>query len=146
MTLDSPSTAWSKGEVSWRCLAVTGPQSSPRMPSGPPTLLLPAGPRQTPGFPLLGLEQIGRGQDEDLADHVGLLLVAAHEPDHASPGRPLDDLGEARAHDLLELHPLLDHRRRPPTLQQRLLHPREPTPHHAHHDVVVVIGLRLRRP
>ena len=54
--------------------------------------------------------EIGRAEDEDLADHVRALLIAAHEADHRPAGRVLDDRLEALAHDLLEDHALLDRR------------------------------------
>ena len=56
------------------------------------------------------VHEIGRRQDEHLAHHVRILLIAAHEADHATAGRTLDDRFEARAHQLLKRDPLLDHR------------------------------------
>ena len=66
------------------------------------------------------VEQIGRVEDEDLAHDVGILLVAAHEADHSAACGILDHRDEALAHQLLELHPLLDHRVAAPALQQCL--------------------------
>ena len=60
---------------------------------------------------LLVVDEVGGGEDEDLAHQVGVLLIAAHECDDAAAGRQLDDLVEAMSHDLLELHPLTDDRR-----------------------------------
>src|ERR1700733_4097980 len=34
-------------------------------------------------------EEVGRVEDEHLAHHVRVLLIAAHEPDHPSTGRTL---------------------------------------------------------
>ena len=70
------------------------------------------------------LMEVGRSEHEDLADHVGVLLVAAHEPHHPPAGGRFDDRDEAVAHDVLELHALLDDRRRATALQQGPLHAR----------------------
>ena len=59
---------------------------------------------------LLVFEQAAGGEDEDLADHVGVLLVAGHEPDHAAVGGALDDALKALAHHVLEGHALFDDR------------------------------------
>ncbi len=37
------------------------------------------------------VEEVGGAEDEHFAHHVGVLLVAAHEADHGSSGRVLDD-------------------------------------------------------
>ena len=57
----------------------------------------------------------------------------------------LDDLLETTPHQLLELHPLLDHGGAAATLEQRLLDPREAAAQHAHDQVVGVVGLGPRR-
>jgi len=43
------------------------------------------------GRDLVLVDQIGGGEDEDLAHHVGVLLVAAHEADHRPAGRHQQD-------------------------------------------------------
>jgi hypothetical protein len=61
--------------------------------------------------------------------------------------RPLaPSITSADAHDLLELHALLDHRPAAPSLQQGLLNPRETSAQNAHNQIVVVVGLRTGRP
>ena len=72
-------------------------------------------------------DEIGRSQNEHLAHQVGMLLVSADEPDHPPARRTLAHRLKALTHHLLELRPLLNHRRTPPALQQHLLHAREPT-------------------
>ncbi len=71
-----------------------------------------------------------------------MLLVAAHEADDAPAGRMFDDRLETFAHQLLELHPLLDDGRAAPTFEQRLLDAREPPAQNADHEIVRVVGLR----
>ena len=73
-----------------------------------------------------------------------MLLVAAHEADHVPAGRNLDDLLEPRAHEILELHPLMNHRRAAAAVEQRLLDSREATAQHADDEVISVVGLRPR--
>src|SRR5512133_3123784 len=92
------------------------------------------------------IDEVGGVEDEDLAHHVGVLLVAAHEADHVAAGGLLDDRGEALAQELLELHALLDDRRAAPARQQRLLHAREAPAQQADHEIVLVVGLRSRGP
>jgi hypothetical protein len=46
----------------------------------------------------------------------------------------------------LELHALLDHRQTATALKQRLLNLRETTAQHTDDEVVLVVGLRARRP
>ena len=58
----------------------------------------------------------------------------------------LDDAGEALAHDLLKLHALLDDRCAAPAVEQGLLNAREAAAQHAHHQVILVVGLRPGRP
>ena len=53
-------------------------------------------------------EEAARGEDEHFADHVWVLLVAAHKSDHTAAGCALDDGFEALAHDVLECHALVD--------------------------------------
>ena len=44
------------------------------------------------------VEELGRGEDEDLTDHVGVLLVAPDmKPIHPAPGGVLDDLFSKRS-------------------------------------------------
>ena len=47
-------------------------------------------------------------EHEDLADHVGVLLVAGHETDDLTAGGRFDDVLEAVPHHLLEDHALAD--------------------------------------
>jgi hypothetical protein len=94
---------------------------------------------------LVVVDEIGRAEDEYLAHHVRVLLVAAHEADHLAAGGVFDDAGEAVAHHLLELHALLDHRRAAATVEQCLLDAREAAAQHADHQVVVEVGLRSGR-
>jgi hypothetical protein len=91
------------------------------------------------------LEQIGGSEDEDLAHHVRLLLVAAHETDHLAPRGLFDDGVEALAHQLLELHPLLDHGRSTATLAQRFLDPGVAAAQDTDDEIVLVVGLGLGR-
>src|SRR6202142_4761001 len=70
---------------------------------------------------LVVLDEVAGREDEDLAHYVGMLRVAAHEADHLPAGRQLDDLLEACAHELLELHPLLDDGVTAAAREQRLL-------------------------
>ena len=44
---------------------------------------------------LVLVDEIDRAEDEDLAHHVRVLLVAAHESDHPPAGRLFDHLLEA---------------------------------------------------
>src|SRR6202789_2673701 len=90
--------------------------------------------------------KIRRRQHEHLAHHVRILLVSAHEPDHASTSRVLDHSFKTSAHQLLKRHPLVDHRRPASTVKQRLLDPRKAAAQHTHHQVVLVIGLHPGRP
>jgi len=93
-----------------------------------------------------GARRRGRSaRDEDLAEHVGVLLVAAHEPDHAPARGLLDDGLEAVAHDLLERHPLEDHLMAAAGVAQRLLDAREAAAQQADDEIVLVVGLRARR-
>src|SRR6202035_1448413 len=62
---------------------------------------------------LVMVDEIRGSEDEHLAHHVRVLLVAAHKADHAPAGRMLDHSLEALAHQLLELHPLLNNRHAP---------------------------------
>jgi hypothetical protein len=71
------------------------------------------------------VDKVGRREDEDLAHDVRVLLVAAHEPDHPPTGRITNHAFKARAHEVLELHALLDHRLPAATVEERLLHARE---------------------
>jgi tetratricopeptide (TPR) repeat protein len=90
---------------------------------------------------LVAGDEVARSQDEHLADHVRVLLVAAHEADHATPGGPLDHALEALAHDLLERHALLDDGVAATALEQGPLDAREAAAKEADHEVVVVVGL-----
>src|ERR1700679_2844406 len=89
--------------------------------------------------------KIRRRQHEHLAHHVRILLVSAHEPDHASTSRVLDHSFKTSAHQLLKRHPLVDHRRPASTVKQRLLDPRKAAAQHTDHQVVLVIGLHPGR-
>ena len=71
------------------------------------------------------VDEIGRGEDEHLAHHVGVLLVATHEADHPPAGRTLDHRREALPHQLLKLHALLNNGCAATPFEQRLLHARE---------------------
>ena len=55
--------------------------------------------------------------------------------------RGFDHGFEPPAHDLLELHPLVDDRRAPAAVQQCLFHTREAAPEHADDEIVLEIGL-----
>src|ERR1700690_1577151 len=77
------------------------------------------------GRNLVIVHEIGGREDEDLAHQVRVLLVAAHEADHPLARGVFDDLRESLAHDLLELHALLDHRLAAAAREQRLLDARE---------------------
>jgi len=88
-------------------------------------------------------DEIGRVQHEHLAHQIRLLLVAAHEPDHPAAGRLFDDLFEALAHQLLELHPLFDHRRAAAALAEGLLDLGVAAAQDADDEIVLVIGLCL---
>jgi len=94
---------------------------------------------------LVVVDEVGRGEDEHFAHHVGLLLVAAHESDHALPGRILDHGLKALAHDFLEPHPLIDHGRAATTIEQRLLNAREPAAQNTHHQIVLKVRLSAGR-
>ena len=59
------------------------------------TRLLLSGRRASLGGQLIIVDEIGRSEDEHLAHDVGMLLIAAHEPDHPPPCRFLDDGLEA---------------------------------------------------
>ena len=72
-----------------------------------------------------------------------MLLIAAHEADHRPARSLLYDADEALAHQLLELHALLNDRRAPAALQKRLLDTREAAPQHA--DDQVILEVRLAR-
>src|ERR1700733_6895285 len=91
---------------------------------------------------LVEFDEVGGREDEHLAHHVRVLLVAAHKADHPTAGRALDHGLEAIAHQVLELHALPNDRRAPPPLQERLLDAREPPAEHAYNQVVLVVGLR----
>jgi hypothetical protein len=69
---------------------------------------------------LVLVDEIGWREDEHLAHHVWVLLVAAHEADQPPAGRVLDNRLKAFTHQLLKLHPLLDYRRAASSLQHRL--------------------------
>jgi hypothetical protein len=72
-------------------------------------------------------------------------LVAAHEANHLAARGPFDDLFEALPHQLLKLHPLFGHRRPPAAIAKRLLDLGVATPKDADDEIVLVVGLRLRR-
>ena len=74
------------------------------------------------------VDEVGRGEDEDLAHQVGVLLVAAHEANHPLVRGIFDDPGEPFTHDLLELHALLDHCLSTATRKQCPLDLREASP------------------
>jgi hypothetical protein len=78
---------------------------------------------------------VGR-EHEDLADHVGVLLVAGHEADDLAAGRAFDDVLEALAHDLLEGHALADEVIAVTTFEQGLLHARQVAAEQADDEVV----------
>jgi hypothetical protein len=88
-------------------------------------------------------DEVAGGEDEDFADHVGVLLVAAHEPDHAPVGSMFDDGFEALAHDLLERHALVDHGLAAPAFVKRLLDAGEAAAQEAYDEVVLVVRLGL---
>jgi hypothetical protein len=44
------------------------------------------------GRKLVFVDEVGGSEDEHLAHEIRVLLVSAHEPDHATPGRRFDDL------------------------------------------------------
>jgi hypothetical protein len=50
-------------------------------------ILTPPSTLRTARGDLLLIDELARSQDEDLAHHVGMLLIAAHEADHAPTGR-----------------------------------------------------------
>jgi hypothetical protein len=54
------------------------------------------------------VHDVVRGEDEDLADHVRVLLVSGHEADDPAAGGLFDHVLEAFAHDVLEGHALAD--------------------------------------
>ena len=76
----------------------------------------------------------------------GCCWLPLMKPITRRPVATLDHRLEALAHHLLKLHPLLDHRPTSAALQQRLLHAREAPAQQTRHQVVLVIGLRARRP
>lgn len=86
-------------------------------------------------------DKISWRENENLAHHVWVLLVAAHEPDHWPTGRILDDGLETLTHQILKGDSLLDDRSPPPAFEQRLLNAREAAAQHADHQIVLVIGL-----
>ena len=99
---------------------------------------LPAG---GPGVISVSLKRLLGGEDEHLADHVRVLLVAAHEADHVATRGVLDDRLEALTHHVLEGHPLVDHGRSASAIQKRLLDRGEAAAQHPDDDVDVVLGL-----
>src|SRR6188472_3667101 len=118
---------------------------APRAPLGTVTLRVLTGAGFGAGANLLLLEEVCWAQHEDLADHVRILLVSAHEPDHRASGGVLDDRLETLSHDLLKRHPLVDDRTAAVAVKERLLDPCESAAQHADHQVVVVVGLGLGR-
>jgi hypothetical protein len=86
------------------------------------------------------------GEDEHFADHVGILLVAGHEADNPTAGRPFDDLFEAGSHDVLEGHALADDVVAVAALEERLFDAREATAQQADDEVVIDVGLGLSGP
>ena len=101
-----------------------------------PTPLLPVRCGPIFGGELVLADEVGGPEDEYLAHQIGSLLVSAHEPDHPAPGRVFDHALKALAHEVLELHPLLDDRRTAAALEERLLHPGEATTQQADDQVV----------
>src|ERR1017187_10608833 len=93
----------------------------PRGPCVTPCLASVARRRRPVVRDLVLRDEVGGGEDEHLAHQVGVLLVAAHEADHPTSCRVFDDRGEPYAHDLLELHALLDDRVSAPAVQEGLL-------------------------
>src|ERR1700677_4071602 len=71
--------------------------------------------RPTAGRDFVLAHEIRRREHENLAHHVRILLVSAHEPDHPSTSRVLDHSFKTVAHQLLKRHPRSDHRRPAPT-------------------------------
>src|ERR1700733_11332795 len=98
------------------------------------------------GGKLVGLDEVGGREDEHLAHHVRVLLIAAHKANHPTTRRALDHRFEALPHQLLKLQALPNDRRAATALQQRLLDAREPPAQHAHNKVVLVIGLHAGGP
>ena len=82
-------------------------------------------------------------EDEDFADHVGVLLVARHEADHRAPRGIFDDLCEAFSHDVLEGHPLADHVVAVAAVAERLLDPGEAAAQQADDQIAIDVGLGL---
>ncbi len=76
----------------------------------------------------------------------GLLLVAAHEADHAAAGRALDHRRSKRSR-ISSWNSIrwLDHGGSAAALEQRLLDAGETAAQHAHDEVVLVVGLRAGR-
>ncbi len=87
------------------------------------------------------VNKVGGSENEHLAHQVRVLLIAAHESDHPSAGRILDDPSKPLAHDLLKRHALLNDRLAAPTVEQGLLHPRETAAQDAHHQVALPVSL-----
>jgi hypothetical protein len=87
------------------------------------------------------VHDVVRGEDEDLADHVGVLLVAGHEADDPAAGGLFDDLLEAFAHDVLEGHALADDVLAVAALEQGLLDARETASQQADDEIVADVGL-----
>lgn len=71
---------------------------------------------------------------------------AAHEANYPLARGAFDDLRKPLAHDLLELHALLDDRVAAAPREQRLLDAREAPSQHTHDQIVLEVGLRAGRP
>ena len=93
------------------------------------------------GCEIVSIKKIARGEDENLAHDVGLLLIAAHEADHLSAGRVLDHGGEASTHEAPEYHAPFDHGRGASTFKQRLLDAGESAAQHADDEIIRVVRL-----
>src|SRR6185503_16811451 len=87
------------------------------------------------------VRDVVRRQDEDLADHVRVLLIAGHEADNSATGGLLDDLLEALAHDVLEGHALADDVLAVAALEERLLNTGEAATQQADDEIVADVGL-----
>ncbi len=97
--------------------------------------------RSRPQMPGLAGGQIGGIEDENLAHHVRVLLVAAHEADHPAAGCIFDDLLEALAHQLSGTAGAVRSRLPTPAGEQGLLYAGEAAAQDADHQIVLEIGL-----
>jgi hypothetical protein len=82
------------------------------------------------------VHDVVRGEDEDLADHVRVLLVSGHEADDLAAGGLFDHVLEAFAPDVLEGHALADDVLAVAALEEGLLDAREPAAQQADDEIV----------